>query len=45
MYLIAGLGNPGANYKLTRHNAGFIFLDYLSDNISKKNFSGLTGEI
>ncbi len=31
MYLVAGLGNPGANYKKTRHNIGFQFLDYLTE--------------
>ncbi len=29
-YLIAGLGNIGAEYELTRHNAGFLVLDQLA---------------
>jgi len=30
MKIIIGLGNPGDEYKLTRHNAGFIALDALT---------------
>ena len=29
--LIAGLGNPGADYSATRHNAGFWFVDRLAE--------------
>lgn len=36
MKLIFGLGNPGRDYKNTRHNIGFSLLDYIAD---KKGFS------
>ena len=29
---IFGLGNPGLAYRKNRHNAGFLFLDYLVDH-------------
>ncbi len=29
-YIIAGLGNPGDKYTYTRHNAGFLALDYMA---------------
>lgn len=35
-YIIAGLGNPGAKYEFTRHNIGFMFVDYWANKESKK---------
>jgi len=38
MFLVAGLGNPGEKYHLTRHNIGFLFLDYLAEKL-RVNFT------
>jgi peptidyl-tRNA hydrolase, PTH1 family len=35
-YLIIGLGNPGTEYELTRHNIGFLILDRLADQEKAK---------
>lgn len=38
MKIIIGLGNPTEKYKNTRHNAGFMVLNYLADKLGG-NFS------
>ena len=48
MYIIAGLGNPGKKYENTRHNIGFITLDFLAERhdikINKIKHKALVGE-
>lgn len=34
MKLLAALGNPGLKYRMTRHNAGFMFADMLAEKYS-----------
>lgn len=47
-YMVAGLGNPGAKYEQTRHNAGFMALDCCAQKLGIKldrlKFKSLTGE-
>ena len=48
-FIIAGLGNPGDKYKDTRHNAGFIAVDYIADKlgvrIDRAKFQSLVCEV
>jgi peptidyl-tRNA hydrolase, PTH1 family len=48
MKLLVGLGNPGAEYALNRHNIGFMALDRIADQFRlppwRKKFSGLITE-
>jgi len=47
-YLIVGLGNPGNKYTFTRHNVGWLCIDYITDKIGVKvnrlKFKSLCGE-
>ena len=48
MYLIVGLGNPGEEYKGTRHNVGFDAIDIISRKynieVNRAKFKGMYGE-
>ena len=47
-YIVAGLGNPGDEYKLTRHNIGFLAIDFIAEKcgvrIDRVKFHALVSE-
>ncbi len=48
-FVVAMLGNPGNEYRRTRHNAGFMCAEYYAEKnnikIDRARFKGLTAEV
>lgn len=48
MFFIIGLGNPGLKYSTTRHNVGFMAIDYLAEKnniaLDKKRHKAIVGQ-
>ena len=47
-FLVVGLGNPDRKYENTRHNAGFMMLDYIADKfgarVNRVKFKSTVGD-
>jgi peptidyl-tRNA hydrolase, PTH1 family len=47
-WIIAGLGNPGAQYACSRHNAGFMTIELLAESnhakLGRRRFGAITAE-
>ena len=47
-HLVVGLGNPGKEYRVTRHNAGFLCMDTICERYGattdRSKFKSLVGE-
>lgn len=46
--IVVGLGNPGREYETTRHNAGYVAIDYIAEKlgvrIDRARYHALTAE-